>query len=145
MARLAKRGPKRISVLYPLPNTANFNPSGNDKTKKRVAAYCRVSSASEEQIGSLNTQVKYYENYINDNPDYIFGGIYTDEGISGTDLKKRDAFNRMLQDARAGYIDMVITKSLSRFGRNTLDCLKCLRELKSLNVDVFFEKEKIHI
>ena len=109
-----------------------------------MAAYCRVSSGSEEQIGSLNTQVNYYEKYINDNPDYIYVGIYTDEGISGTDLKKRDAFNRMLQDARAGYIDMIITKSLSRFGRNTLDCLKCLRELKSLNVDVFFEKEKIH-
>lgn len=84
------------------------------------------------------------EKYIEDRPEYIFAGIYTDEGISGTDLKKRDAFNRMLQDARAGGIDMIITKSLSRFGRNTLDCLKCLRELKSLNVDVFFEKEQIH-
>ena len=66
MAKVVKRGPKRISVLYPLPNTADSNTSGNDKTKKRVAAYCRVSSGSEEQLGSLNAQTSYYEKYIND-------------------------------------------------------------------------------
>lgn len=95
-------------------------------------------------MGSLNAQTSYYERYIKEHPDYIFAGIYADEGISGTDLKKREAFNRLMQDARDGHIDMIITKSLSRFGRNTLDCLKSLRELKSLNVDVFFEKENIH-
>lgn len=95
-------------------------------------------------MGSLNAQTSYYEKYIKDRPEYIFAGIYADEGISGTDLKKREAFNRLMQDARDGHLDMIITKSLSRFGRNTLDCLKCLRELKSLNVDVFFEKENIH-
>jgi site-specific DNA recombinase len=144
MARVEKRGPKRISVLYPLPSTADLSATGNDKAKKRVAAYCRVSSGSEEQMGSLNAQTSYYERYIKEHPDYIFAGIYADEGISGTDLKKREAFNRLMQDARDGHIDMIITKSLSRFGRNTLDCLKSLRELKSLNVDVFFEKENIH-
>lgn len=144
MARVEKRGPKRISILYPLPSTVGLSTSGNDKAKKRVAAYCRVSSGSEEQLGSLNAQTSYYERYIKEHPDYIFAGIYADEGISGTDLKKREAFNRMMQDARDGHLDMIITKSLSRFGRNTLDCLKCLRELKSLNVDVFFEKENIH-
>jgi DNA invertase Pin-like site-specific DNA recombinase len=144
MARVEKRGPKRISILYPLPSIAGLNPIGNDQDKKRVAAYCRVSSGSEEQMGSLNAQTSYYEKYIKDRPEYIFAGIYADEGISGTDLKKREAFNRLMQDARDGHLDMIITKSLSRFGRNTLDCLKCLRELKSLNVDVFFEKENIH-
>lgn len=130
--------------MYPLPSTEGAKTTGNDEAKKRVAAYCRVSSGSEEQLGSLNAQTSYYEKYINDNPDYLFAGIYTDEGISGTDLKKREAFNRLMQDARDGQIDMIITKSLSRFGRNTLDCLKSLRELKSINVDVFFEKEQIH-
>ena len=144
MAKAAKRGPRRITVLYPLPNTADLNITGNDNKKQRVAAYCRVSSGSEEQMGSLNAQVNYYERYIKEKTAYIFAGIYADEGVSGTDLKKRDAFNRLIQDARDGYIDMIITKSLSRFGRNTLDCLKCLRELKSLGVDVFFEKENIH-
>jgi len=144
MARVEKRGPKRISVLYPLPSTAGTKTTGNDEAKKRVAAYCRVSSGSEEQLGSLNAQTSYYEKYIKERKDYIFAGIYTDEGISGTDLKKRDAFNRLMQDAIDGQNDMIITKSLSRFGRNTLDCLKSLRELKALNVDVFFEKEQIH-
>lgn len=130
--------------MYPLPSTEGAKTTGNDEAKKRVAAYCRVSSGSEEQLGSLNAQTSYYEKYINDNPDYLFAGIYTDEGISGTDLKKREAFNRLMQDAREGHIDMIITKSLSRFGRNTLDCLRSLRELKALNVDVFFEKEQIH-
>lgn len=130
--------------MYPLPSTEGTKTTGNDEAKKRVAAYCRVSSGSEEQLGSLNAQTSYYEKYINDNPDYLIAGIYTDEGISGTDLKKREAFNRLMQDARDGQIDMIITKSLSRFGRNTLDCLRSLRELKALNVDVFFEKEQIH-
>lgn len=130
--------------MYPLPSTAGTKTTGNDEAKKRVAAYCRVSSGSVEQLGSLNAQTSYYKKYINDNLDYILAGIYTDEGISGTDLKKREAFNRLMQDARDGQIDMIITKSLSRFGRNTLDCLKSLRELKALNVDVFFEKEQIH-
>ncbi|MFX4263140.1 recombinase family protein [Pelotomaculum propionicicum] len=144
MARLAKRGPRRITVLYPLPNTKDLCTGQNDKAKKRVAAYCRVSSGSEEQMGSLNAQTSYYEKYIKEKTDYIFAGIYVDEGISGTDLKKREAFNRMMQDARDGHLDMIITKSLSRFGRNTLDCLKSLRELKLLGVDVFFEKEGIY-
>ncbi len=130
--------------MYPLPSTEGTKTTGNDEAKNRVAAYCRVSSGSEEQLGSLNAQTSYYEKCINDNPDYILAGIYTDEGISGTDLKKREAFNRLMQDAREGHIDMIITKSLSRFGRNTLDCLRSLRELKALNVDVLFEKEQIH-
>lgn len=81
----------------------------------------------------------YYEKYIKNHSEYAFAGIYAGEGISGTDTKKRDAFNRLMQEAREGHINMIITKSLSRFGRNTLDCLKHIRELKSLSVDVYFE------
>lgn len=109
-----------------------------------MAAYCRVSTGSDEQLSSYHAQINYYENYIRSHPDYFFAGIYADEGISGTDLKKRDAFNRLMRDSRDGQIDMIITKSLSRFGRNTLDCLNCIRELKALRVDVYFEKENIH-
>ena len=89
-------------------------------------------------------QVLYYENYIKGHKQYEFCGIYADEGISGTSLTKRDAFNRMMQDARAGRIDIILTKSVSRFGRNTLNTLRSIRELKELGVDVYFEKENIH-
>ena len=109
-----------------------------------MAAYCRVSSGSEEQLSSFNAQVQYYKKYICENPDYEFAGIFADEGISGTSLKKRDAFNQMMEDAKAGKIDMIVTKSLSRFGRNTLDTLKSIRTLKEIGVDVYFEKENIH-
>lgn len=108
------------------------------------AAYCRVSSGSDQQMESLKAQTEYYEKYIREHSEYTFAGIYADEGISGTDIKKRDAFNRLMQDARDGHVDMIITKSLSRFGRNTLDCLNHIRDLKSLGVDVYFEKENIH-
>ena len=93
---------------------------------------------------SYNAQIQYYERYIKENPDYIFSGVYADEAVSGTDTRKRDAFRQMIQDCRDGKIDMLITKSLSRFGRNTVDCLKIIRELKALGIDVFFEKENIH-
>lgn len=116
----------------------------NNVKKLRVAAYCRVSSSSDEQMASYNAQVQYYKKYIIENPDYDFVGIYTDKGISGTDLRKREGFNRLMQDAREGKIDMIITKSLSRFGRNTLNSLNSIRELRALGVDVFFEKENIH-
>ena len=93
---------------------------------------------------SYNAQIQYYERYIKENPDYIFAGIYADEAVSGTDTRKRDAFRQMIQDCRDGKIDVVVTKSLSRFGRNTVDCLKIIRELKLIGVDVYFEKENIH-
>lgn len=109
-----------------------------------MAAYCRVSTGSEEQQTSYQAQIQHYEKYILEHPDYFYAGVYADEGISGTALKKRDAFNQMMQDARAGRINNIITKSLSRFGRNTIDCLNSIRELKSIGVDVFFEKENIH-
>ena len=111
--------------------------------KKRVAAYCRVSTDQEEQLSSYEAQVNYYTNYIEKHPDYEFAGIYADEGISGTTTKKREQFNRMIEDCKAGKIDMIITKSISRFARNTLDCLNYVRQLKDLGIGVTFEKENI--
>ena len=111
--------------------------------KKRVAAYCRVSTDQEEQLSSYEAQVNYYTNYIEKHPDYEFAGIYADEGISGTSTKKREQFNRMIEDCKAGKIDMIITKSISRFARNTLDCLNYVRQLKDLGIGVTFEKENI--
>ena len=88
-----------------------------------MAAYCRVSTDQEEQLLSYENQVNYYTKFIKDNPLYTFAGVYADEGISATNTKKREEFNRMIADCRDGKIDMIITKSISRFARNTLDCL----------------------
>lgn len=112
--------------------------------KTRVAAYCRVSTDSEEQETSYEAQVQHYTNYIRSRPDWEFVEIYADDGISGTNTRKREEFNRMIADCEAGKIDLVITKSISRFSRNTLDCLKYTRKLKALNIAVFFEKENIN-
>ena len=108
-----------------------------------MAAYCRVSTDQEEQLLSYENQVNYYTNYISENPLYKYAGTYADEGISGTNTKKRDEFNRMIADCRAGKIDMIITKSISRFARNTLNCLNYVRELKDLGIGIIFEKENI--
>lgn len=108
-----------------------------------MAAYCRVSTDQEEQLLSYENQLNYYTGYINNNPLYQFAGIYADEGISGTNTKKRDEFNKMIADCRSGKIDMIITKSISRFARNTLDCLNYVRELKDLGIGIIFEKEYI--
>lgn len=112
--------------------------------KIRVAAYCRVSTEYEEQESSYEVQVEHYTNYIHSNPEWELAGVYADDGISATNTAKRDAFNRMIEDCRVGKIDMILTKSISRFSRNTVDCLKYTRELKTLNIAVFFEKENIN-
>lgn len=114
------------------------------KSKLRVAAYCRVSTDSDEQATSYEAQVEHYTEYIQMNPDWEFAGIYADDGISGTNTKRRDEFNRMIDDCKSGKIDMIITKSISRFARNTLDCLKYIRQLKDMNIPVLFEKESIN-
>lgn len=109
-----------------------------------MAAYCRVSTDQLEQLSSYEAQVNYYTNYINGHPDYECAGIYADEGISGTNTKKREQFNKMIHDCKAGKIDAIITKSISRFARNTLDCLNYVRMLKELGIGVIFEKENIN-
>ena len=112
--------------------------------KLRVAAYCRVSTDTDEQATSYDAQIEHYTDFIKKNPGWELAGIYADDGISGTNTKKRDEFNRLIDDCMAGRIDMVITKSISRFARNTLDCLKYIRQLKEINIAVFFEKESIN-
>lgn len=111
--------------------------------RKRVAAYARVSNDKESMVESLAAQVGYYSAHIQRNPQWNYVGVYADEGLSGT-KDARPEFKRLIADCYAGKIDMVITKSLSRFSRNTLDTLNILRELKQRGVDVFFERENIH-
>lgn len=120
------------------------NISKEAKPKLRVAAYCRVSTDSDEQATSYEVQVEHYTAFIKKNEEWEFAGIFADDGISGTNTKKREEFNRMIDECMAGNIDMVITKSISRFARNTLDCLKYIRQLKEKNIPVFFEKENIN-
>ena len=115
-----------------------------ESRKQRVAAYARVSTGSEEQLGSVEAQKDYFEKLIRQRPDWEFVGIYADEGISGTSLNQREAFNRMIADALEGKIDFIITKSLSRFARNTVDTLNTIRKLKLSGIGVYFEKEDIN-
>lgn len=112
--------------------------------KMKVAAYCRVSTELEEQDSSYEAQVEYYTNKISENENWKNAGIYADDGKSGTNTKKRADFNAMIQDALAGKIDMILTKSVSRFARNTVDSLVTIRKLKEKNVAVVFEKEGIN-
>ena len=112
--------------------------------KTRVAAYCRVSTDHEEQEGSFNNQVSYYTNMIAGNPDYELAGIFADDGISGTGTKKRSGFMDMIQACEEGRVDLVITKSVSRFARNTQDSLNYSRKLKALGIPIIFEKENVN-
>lgn len=111
--------------------------------KKKVAAYCRVSVEKDAMLHSLANQVSYYQDYISSNPDWIFVGIYADEGISGT-KGDRPEFNRLIEDCKNHKIDLIITKSISRFARNTTLLLETTRLLKSLNIDVYFEEQNMH-
>ena len=110
----------------------------------RVAAYCRVSTELEEQQNSYQVQIAYYTDLINKKKEWTLAGIFADEGISGTQTKKRTEFNRMIRMCRNKKIDLVITKSISRFARNTVDCLEYVRQLKDLGIGVIFEKENIN-
>ena len=115
----------------------------NSTKKRRVAAYARVSTDNEEQLTSYEAQVDYYTNYIKGRDDWEFAGVYTDEGITGTNTKKREGFKSMVADALDGKIDLIITKSVSRFARNTVDSLTTIRKLKENSIEVYFEKENI--
>lgn len=111
--------------------------------RRRVAGYARVSTDSDEQYTSYEAQVDYYTQFIQAHPDWEFVRVYTDEGISGLNTKKREGFNEMIRDALAGRIDLIVTKSVSRFARNTVDSLTTIRQLKDVGCEVFFEKEAI--
>ena len=115
----------------------------NETRKRRTTAYARVSTDSEEQLTSYEAQVDYYTNYIKSRDDWEFIDIYTDEGISATNTKHREGFKRMIADALDGKIDLIITKSVSRFARNTVDSLTTVRQLKEKGIEIYFEKENI--
>ena len=112
--------------------------------KRRVAGYARVSTDSDEQFTSYEAQIDYYTQYIQRNSEWAFVKVYTDEGISGTSTKNRTGFNEMIDDAMSGKIDLIVTKSVSRFARNTVDSLVTIRKLKEKGVEVYFEKENIY-
>ena len=115
-----------------------------EQPKLRVAAYCRVSTGSEEQLESLEAQIQHYEAYIKANPAWEFAGVYYDEGITGTKKEKRPELLRMIADCENNKIDLIVTKSISRFARNTIDCLELVRRLINLGIFVYFEKEELN-
>ncbi len=128
-----------------IPARPVFEIAGRQEIAKlKVCAYCRVSTDNEEQLTSYQAQMNHYSDLIAQNPSWDFAGIYADEGISGTSTKNRAQFNKMIEDCKANKIDLVLTKSISRFARNTLDCLKYIRILKEYKVAVFFEKENVN-
>ena len=128
-----------------IPATIDRHPgiATTESYRRRVAGYARVSTGAEEQQTSYEAQVDYYTRYIQSRSDWQFVEVYTDEGISATNTKKRDGFNRMVRDALNGKIDLIITKSVSRFARNTVDSLTTVRKLKEVGVEIYFEKENI--
>ena len=136
---------QRIKRVVELPEVADLQKEINKEFRqKRVLAYCRVSTKQEEQLNSYETQRAAYIDKINKNPDWKLVRIFADKGITGTSVKNRKEFNKMIQFCKQGKADMIITKSISRFARNTLDCLKYIRQLKEKNIPVFFEKEAIN-
>lgn len=128
---------KTITKLQPSPDVLRR------QLHKRVAAYARVSTDKHAMLHSLSAQVTYYSNLIQSRNDWEYKGVYTDEALTGT-KDNRHAFQRMIDDCRNGHIDMIITKAVSRFARNTVTLLETVRELKSLGVDVYFEEERLH-
>ena len=140
MAEIAVK--KKISMI---PAKAQYDRDIKLTEKKlRVAAYCRVSTELEQQESSYEAQVEYYTENIEANPNWKNAGIYADDGKSATNTKKRDDFNAMIKDALDGKIDMILTRSVSRFARNTVDALMTIRKLKEKNVAVVFEKEGVN-
>lgn len=131
-------------TLIPARRQVGNNLTPTEPPKLRVAAYCRVSTDSDEQALSYEAQIEHYTEYISKNPAWVLAGVFADDGISGTNTIKRTEFNRMIEECMAGKIDMVITKSISRFARNTIDCLNYIRQLKEKNIPVVFEKENIN-
>ena len=138
----AREHQRITTVVFDPDQEKKDNPSCSIR-QKRVAAYARVSTDQDAQQSSYEAQITYYTDYINSKPEWTFVSIYSDEGISGTSFKKRDGFNRMVEDAMNGKIDLILTKSISRFARNTVDSLSVTRKLKAKGVEVFFEKENI--
>ena len=134
--------PEELEVIPALPPEDIFK----TEKKLRVAVYARVSTDDPRQTSSYELQKNHYQDVVNKNPNWMLVEIYADEGISGTSLQHRDAFKKMIEDCEGGKIDLIITKSVSRFARNVVDCIRYVRELSSLRppVGVFFETEHLN-
>lgn len=135
---------ERNVTVIPATKTSIHRMPGPAAKKRRVAGYARVSTDKDEQYTSYEAQVDYYTQFIRRHADWEFVKVYTDEGISGLETRKRDGFNEMIEDAMSGTIDLILTKSVSRFARNTVDSLVTIRKLKDKGVEVYFEKENIY-
>ena len=137
--------PRAERIVEVIPATWNpTDESAGEIRKLRVAAYCRVSTELEQQQSSYDIQIEYYTRYIMQNPNWIFAGVFADDGRSATNTFRRDDFNQLMDQCLKGKVDMVITKSISRFARNTVDCISWVRKLKEKNVAVYFEKENLN-
>ena len=132
---------REITVIPSTIQSCALTELGLPVRRKRTCAYARVSTEKEEQQNSYRAQVDHYTKHIMNNLEWDFAGVYADEGLSATTTKKRDGFNSMVADALAGKIDLIITKSVSRFARNTVDTLSTVRKLKEKGVEVYFEKD----
>lgn len=139
---------KQVQVLQATrtaPNSRGRSKNGGTQIDRiRVAAYCRVSTDGDEQLGSFENQKAYYEKLISENKEWVMAGIFADEGISGTKTEKRTEFLKMIDQCQNGEVDMILTKSISRFARNTMDTLRYVRMLNEKNIAVFFEKENLN-
>ena len=137
--------PRAERIVEVIPATWNpTDESAGEIRKLRVAAYCRVSTELEQQQSSYDIQIEYYTRHIMQNPNWIFVGVFADDGRSATNTFRRDDFNQLMDQCLKGKVDMVITKSISRFARNTVDCISWVRKLKEKNVAVYFEKENLN-
>ena len=141
MSKKEQNTDKKVRVIEADPELSKKNDSNR---VLKVAAYCRVSTDDEDQLNSYYTQKAYYTEYIKRNPKWRFAGIYADEGITGTQVKKRDEFLRMIDDCEQGKIDLILTKSVSRYARNIVDCISYIRKLKALGIGIYFEEQNIN-
>ena len=141
MKSAVPREPRKVTIIPATPK--RMEPGNASRQKLRVAAYCRVSTDSEEQINSYKNQLAYYTEKINSKTEWKFAGVYADEGITGTSMKRREDFKRMLRACREGRIDLILCKSVSRFGRNSVDVLRTIRALRERGIGVLFEKEAV--
>ena len=143
---ISEKNTEKVTRIIPISTNNLENEDFNDgsKIKRRAAAYARVSTERDEQQSSYKAQIDYYTQMISKNPELEFVKVYTDDGVSGTDTKKRKGFTSMINDAMQGKIDIIYTKSISRFARNTVDSLITIRKLKEVGCEVYFEKENIY-
>ena len=131
---------KKVTVI----KAAKAQKHTQEERRLKVCGYARVSTGGQAQATSYTAQVEYYTEKIGSNPLWEFAGVYADEGISGTNVKHRDEFQMMISDCEDGNIDLILTKSITRFARNTVECIQTIRKLKEIGVGIYFEKENIN-